>query len=78
MTTRFLLKTAPLSILLIFLSINTILSQTKDWIGVSNSIGQVLKTTKDNRLSLADLPKGIYTVSVKTNKAFVSEKVFNY
>ena len=78
MKKRFLLKTAPLSILLIFLSINTILSQTKHWIGVSNSIGQVLKTTKDNRLSLADLPKGVYIVSVKTDKAFMSEKVFNF
>ena len=45
---------------------------------VSNSIGQVLKTTKDSRLSLADLPKGIYIVSVKTDKAFMSEKVFHF
>ncbi len=45
---------------------------------VSNSIGQVLKTTKDNRLSLSDLPKGIYIVTVKTDKAYVSEKVFNF
>ena len=45
---------------------------------VTNSIGQVLKTTKDNRLSLTDLPKGVYIVSVKTDKAYVSEKVFNF
>ena len=45
---------------------------------VSNSIGQVVLTTKDSRLSLADLPKGIYIVSVKTEKAFMSEKMFNF
>ena len=45
---------------------------------VSNSIGQVVRMSKESRLSLMDLPKGIYIVSVKTDKAFVSEKVFNF
>lgn len=45
---------------------------------VSNSIGQVVRTSKESRLSLSNLPKGIYIVSVKTDKAFVSEKVFNF
>ena len=45
---------------------------------VSNSIGQVVIMSKESRLSLMDLPKGIYIVSVKTDKAFVSEKVFNF
>ena len=39
---------------------------------VSNSIGQVVRTSKENRLSLMDLPKGVYIISVKTDKAFVS------
>ena len=45
---------------------------------IANSIGQVLKTTKDNRLLLTDFPKGIYIVTVKTDRAFVVEKVFNF
>ena len=46
-------------------------------IQVVNSIGQVVKTTKDKQFSIADLPKGIYVVVVKTPKGFVSEKVLS-
>lgn len=45
---------------------------------VTNNIGQVLKTTKDNRFGLTDLPTGIYIISVKTNKAVISQKVLNF
>ena len=46
-------------------------------IHVVNTIGQVVKTTKDKQFSIADLPKGIYVVVVKTNRGFVSEKVLS-
>ena len=46
-------------------------------IQVVNTIGQVVKTTKDKQFSIADLPKGIYVVVVKTSKGFVSEKVLS-
>lgn len=45
---------------------------------LTNNIGQVLKTTKDNRMGLTDLPTGIYIISVKTNKTFVSQKILNF
>jgi hypothetical protein len=45
-------------------------------ITVTNSIGQVVKTTKEKQLSIADLNAGIYIVSVKTDKGFVSQKFF--
>ena len=45
---------------------------------LTNNIGQVLKTTKDNRMGLTDLPTGIYIISVKTNKSFVSQKILNF
>ncbi len=46
-------------------------------VNVVNTIGQVVKTTKDKQFSIADLARGIYVVIVKTNKGFVSEKVFS-
>ncbi len=46
-------------------------------IHVVNTIGQVVKTTKDKQFSIADLPKGIYVVVVKTNRGFVSEEVLS-
>ena len=46
-------------------------------INVVNTIGQMVKTTKDKQFSIADLPKGIYMVVVKTSKGFVSEKVLS-
>ena len=45
---------------------------------ITNNIGQILKTTKDNRFGLTDLPAGIYIISVKTNKSFVSQKILNF
>ena len=46
-------------------------------INVVNAIGQVVRTTKDKQFSIADLPKGVYIVVVKTSKGFVSEKVLS-
>ena len=46
-------------------------------INVVNAIGQVVRTTKDKQFSIADLPKGIYVIVVKTSKGFVSEKVLS-
>ena len=46
-------------------------------VNVINTIGQVVKTTRDKQFSIADLPKGIYVVVVKTTKGFVSEKVLS-
>jgi hypothetical protein len=43
---------------------------------VTNSIGQILKTTKDKRFSIAELNAGIYIVSVKTDRGFASQKFF--
>jgi hypothetical protein len=43
---------------------------------VSNTIGQILKATKDKRLFITDLNAGIYLISVKTNKGFSSQKFF--
>jgi hypothetical protein len=43
---------------------------------VTNSIGQILKTTKDKRFSIAELNAGIYVVSVKTDNGFTSKKIF--
>jgi hypothetical protein len=43
---------------------------------VTNSIGQILKTTKDKRFSIAELNAGIYIVSVKTDRGIKSQKFF--
>jgi hypothetical protein len=45
-------------------------------ITVSNTIGQVIKSTKDKQLSITDLNAGMYLISVKTDKGFVSQKFF--
>jgi hypothetical protein len=45
-------------------------------ITVTNTIGQVVKTTKDKQFSMRDLMSGLYIISVKTDKGYLSEKVF--
>jgi hypothetical protein len=45
-------------------------------ITVSNTVGQVLKSTKDKQVSVNDLNAGMYLISVKTDKGFVSQKFF--
>jgi hypothetical protein len=45
-------------------------------ITISNTIGQVVKSTKDKQFLINDLNAGIYIVSVKTDKEFLSQKVF--
>jgi hypothetical protein len=47
-----------------------------EFVTITNTIGQVLKTTKDKRFLIDDLNTGIYIVSVKTDKVFLSQKVF--
>jgi hypothetical protein len=47
-----------------------------DVITVSNTIGQVIKTTKEKAFSIAELQTGIYIVCVKTDKGTLSQKVF--
>lgn len=57
----------------------SILIETDDkieLITVSNTVGQVVKTTKDKQLLINDLTAGIYIISVKTDKGFLSQKVF--
>jgi hypothetical protein len=43
---------------------------------VTNTIGQILKEGKDKRLSVSDLNAGIYLISVKTDKGYLSQKFF--
>ena len=43
---------------------------------VTNLLGQVQRVTKEKRFSIADLPTAIYVVSVKTDRGYLSEKVF--
>ena len=43
---------------------------------VTNTVGQVLKSSKTNLINIADLPTGIYIVTVKTSHTQVSEKIF--
>ena len=45
-------------------------------ITVSNTVGQVLKSSKDKQISVTDLNAGMYLISVKTDKGFLSQKVF--
>jgi hypothetical protein len=47
-----------------------------EMITVTNSIGQILKTTKEKRFSIAELNAGIYVVSVKTDNGSKSKKIF--
>jgi photosystem II stability/assembly factor-like uncharacterized protein len=46
-----------------------------EFVTVTNLLGQVLKTTKEQRFSISDLPSAIYIISVKTDKGYLSEKV---
>jgi hypothetical protein len=43
---------------------------------ISNTVGQVLKSSKDKQISVSDLGAGMYLISVKTDKGFVSQKFF--
>jgi photosystem II stability/assembly factor-like uncharacterized protein len=45
-------------------------------ITVTNTIGQVVKTTKDKQFSMQVFTSGLYIVSVKTDKSYLSQKVF--
>jgi Concanavalin A-like lectin/glucanases superfamily len=45
-------------------------------ITVSNTIGQIVKSTKDKQLSINDLNAGTYLISVKTDRGFLSQKLF--
>jgi hypothetical protein len=45
---------------------------------LTNAVGQVLKTDKSNLLLMDDIPMGIYIISVKTDKGFLSQKVLRH
>lgn len=45
-------------------------------ITVSNTIGQVLKSTKDKQFLINHLNGGIYIIYVRTDKGFLSQKIF--
>jgi hypothetical protein len=45
-------------------------------ITVSNTVGQVLMSTTNKQISVTDLNAGMYLISVKTDKGFVSQKFF--
>jgi hypothetical protein len=44
-------------------------------ITVTNSIGQLIKSTKEKRFLMGELNSGIYIISVKTDKGFLSKKI---
>jgi hypothetical protein len=57
----------------------SILIETNDkieLITLANSIGQLIKSTKEKRFLIEELNAGIYIISVKTDKGFLSKKVF--
>jgi hypothetical protein len=57
----------------------SILIETTDkieLITVTNSIGQLIKSIKEKRFLINELNAGIYIISVKTDKGFLSKKVF--
>jgi hypothetical protein len=45
-------------------------------ITISNTVGQVLKSTKEKQISVNDLNAGMYLISVKTDRGFASQKFF--
>ncbi len=45
-------------------------------ITITNTIGQVIKFTKEKRFLINELNAGIYIISVKTDKGFLSKKIF--
>jgi hypothetical protein len=45
---------------------------------LTNAVGQVLKTDKSNLLLMDNIPMGIYIISVKTDKGFLSQKVLRH
>jgi hypothetical protein len=45
-------------------------------ITITNTIGQLIKYTKDKRFLINELNAGIYIVSVKTDKGYLSRKIF--
>jgi hypothetical protein len=49
-----------------------------EFVTVTNLLGQVLKTTKEQRFSISDLPSAIYLISVKTDKGYVIEKMTKF
>jgi hypothetical protein len=77
----FLEKSKPKNIK-IYLNIEgAIVIDTQDniqFVTVINLLGQILKTTTEQRLLIADLPATIYVISVKTDKGYLSEKVTNF
>jgi hypothetical protein len=57
----------------------SVLIETNDkieLITVTNTIGQLIKSTKNKRFLINELNSGIYIISVKTDKGFLSKKVF--
>ncbi len=45
-------------------------------ITITNSIGQLIKSTKEKQFLINELNAGIYIVSVKTDKGYLSKKIF--
>ena len=57
----------------------SILIETNDkieLITITNNIGQFIKSTKEKRFLMDELNAGIYIISVKTDKGFLSKKIF--
>jgi hypothetical protein len=57
----------------------SILIETNDkieLITVTNNIGQLIKSTKEKRFLIEGFNSGIYIISVKTEKGFLSKKIF--
>jgi hypothetical protein len=57
----------------------SVLIETNDkieLITITNTIGQVIKSTKEKRFLIDELNSGIYIISVKTDKGFLSKKIF--
>ncbi len=76
--TVFLEKEGDKSIIIQWHTEGVIFIETADKIEsiiLTNSIGQVVKTTSSARFSINDLAVGVYIVSVKTDKGLFSQKI---
>ena len=47
-------------------------------ITLTNTLGQVLLTTKEPKISIVQLPKGMYNVTLKTSTATLTDKFFKF
>jgi hypothetical protein len=57
----------------------SILIETNDkieLITVTNNIGQLIKSTKEKRFLISEFNSGIYIISVKTDRGYLSKKIF--